>query len=154
MTEQKSNDETVKIVEKAEEHFLEVEDGAKEIPHNQPKRRYGEKVIKGIIIGKGETRAIIRIEDVEKLAALHISYKDMADYFGCKENTFRDHFKTTVDKARLGTKQRLIESMLYNATNKLNPTIQIWLSKQWLAMTDQKINTNEEEILPWLTENE
>jgi len=151
MTDDKSTDETVKIVEKAEEHFIEVESGALDIPHNQPKRRYGEKVIKGIIIGKGETRAIIRIEDVEKLAALHISYKDMADYFGCKENTFRDHFKTVVDKARLGTKQRLIESMVYNATHKLNPTIQIWLSKQWLGMSDQQINSSEDKVLPWLT---
>ena len=146
--------DSVKILEKGEDSFIHVVDGAKPTPHNQPKRRYGEKNITGIIVGRGENQAVIRLEDVKKLAALHLTYKDMADYFGVKENTFRDHFKTEVDKARLGTKQRLIESMIYNATNKLNPTIQIWLSKQWLGMSDQQINNNEDKVLPWLDATE
>jgi len=151
MTDETHNsNEAVKIVQKEEDCFIHVEDGALPVPDNQPKRRYGEKVITGIIVGRGENQAVIRLDDVKKLAALHISYKDMADYFGVKENTFRDHFKTEIDKARLGTKQRLIESMVYNATNKLNPTIQIWLSKQWLGMNDQQINNDEDKVLPWL----
>ncbi len=152
-TDQLSLD-SVKIVQKEEDHFIEIEDGAIEVPESQPKRRYGEVTIKGIIVGRGENKQIIRIEDVKKLAALHISYKDMADYFGVKENTFRCHFKTTIDRARLGTKQRLIESMVYNATNKLNPTIQIWLSKQWCGMSDQQINTDSTNVLPWLEQDD
>jgi len=151
MTEETTSQDTVKIVQKDDEHFVQVEHGAVDIPQNQPKRRYGEKTIKGIIVGRGETQQVIRVEDVEKLASLHLTYSAMAEYFGVKENTFRDHFKTIVDHARLGTKQRLIESMIYTATNKLNPTMQIWLSKQWLGMTDQQINNSEDKVLPWLS---
>mgnify|MGYP003108733305 CR=1 FL=1 len=151
MTDKDNNStDSVKIVQKEDEHFVHIEDGATEVPQNQPKRRYGETLIQGIIVGRGENQAVIRLDDVKKLAALHLTYKDMADYFGVKENTFRDHFKTEIDRARLGSKQRLIESMLYNATNKLNPTIQIWLSKQWLGMSDQQINNDEDKVLPWL----
>ena len=47
----------------------------------QPKRRYAEKTVRGVIVGRGENRQIIPVEEVRKLAALHCSYKDMAEYF-------------------------------------------------------------------------
>ena len=51
-------------------------------PEVQPKRKYGEKTITGIIVGQGDNKKVIRLEDVKKLAELHLTYKDMAAYFG------------------------------------------------------------------------
>jgi AraC-like DNA-binding protein len=147
--------ESVKIIQKDDLNYVAIEDGALETPHNQPKRKYGEKVIHGIIVGRGENKQVINIQDVKKLAALHLTYKDMADYFGVKENTFRDHFKTVCDQARQTTKQRLMQAMLHNAIDKNQPTIQIFLAKNLLGFTSEPINSNvNTSVLPWLEDEE
>jgi hypothetical protein len=53
---------------------------------------------------------------------------------------------------RQKTKQRLMNAMLYNAIEKNQPTIQIWLSKNLLGFTDQPINNDTNQVLPWLDE--
>ena len=120
----------------------------------QPKRRYGEKTVRGIIVGRGENRQIIPLEDVLKLARLNCSYADMARFFGVKESTFKDHFHFEIEKARESIKHRLLESMIENACEKKNPTIQIWLSKNWLAMTDNPVATADQAPLPWSSEDD
>ena len=135
------------------DYYLEIPDGALPEYEAQPKRKYGEKVIKGIIVGRGENKQVINIEDVKKLAALHLTYKDMADYFGCKENTFRDNFRSIVERARQKTKQRLMEAMLETAIVKQNPTILVWTSKNLLGWQDNPINNENVQVLPWLEED-
>ncbi len=132
------------------EDYLVIEDGASEPYRAQPRRKYGESTVKGIIVGQRENRRVIPIEQVRKLAALHLSYRDMAEFFGVKENTFRDNFRYEVERYRQVTKQRLMEAMLTNALEKMNPTVQIWLSKNLLGFTDQPINTESSQVLPWL----
>jgi len=53
---------------------------------------------------------------------------------------------------RQKTKQRLMNAMLYNAIERNQPTIQIWLSKNLLGFTDQPVNTDSNQVLPWLDE--
>ena len=77
----------------------------------------------------------------------------MADYFGCKENTFRDNFRSIVEKARQKTKQRLMEAMLETAIVKQNPTILVWTSKNLLGWQDNPINNENVQVLPWLEED-
>lgn len=146
------SEESAKIIQKENDLLLEVTDGAEEPTRTQPKRKYGEQTITGIIVGQGDNKRVIRIEDVRKLAELHLTYKDMAAYFGCKESTFKDHFHQEVEMGRQKTKQRLMNAMLHNAIDKNQPTIQIWLSKNLLGFTDQPINSDSNQVLPWLDE--
>lgn len=134
------------------EDYIVIEDGASDPYTAQPKRKYGEQTIKGIIVGQRENRRIIPIEQVRKLASLHLSYRDMAEFFGVKENTFRDNFRYEVERYRQVTKQRLMEAMMTNAFERMNPTVQIWMSKNILGWTDQPINTESSQVLPWLDE--
>ena len=76
----------------------------------------------------------------------------MADYFECKTSTFKDHFRKEVEKARALTKQKLMHAMLTNAIDKHQPTIQIWLSKNLLQFSDNPINNDSTNVLPWLDE--
>jgi len=147
-------EESADIVQKDEECLLAVPDGATEPTRTQPKRKYGEKTVTGIIVGQGDNKTVIRLDDVKKLAELHLTYKDMAEYFGCKESTFKDHFHHEVVKSRQRTKQRLMQAMLHNALDKNQPTIQIWLSKNLLGFTDQPINTDSTNVLPWLEQDD
>lgn len=152
-----SNDSTnreQKTLELDGELWYEVGDEYAEKPQRaQPKRKYGEKTVKGIIVGRGENRQIIPLEDVLKLARLNCSYADMSRFFGVKESTFKDHFHFEVEKAREEIKHRLLEAMLTNAIDKLQPTMQIWLSKNWLNMTDQPVAASDTVPLPWNEED-
>lgn len=158
MTEDKDpqntpDSDSAENTQKETETFLEIPDGAKETTLNQPKRKIGEKTVQGIIVGRGDNRRVIRLKDVQKLAELHLSYEAMADYFECKTSTFKDHFRKEVEKARALTKQKLMHAMLTNAIDKHQPTIQIWLSKNLLHFTDNPINNDSTQVLPWLDDN-
>ena len=150
MTTENITPESVETSQKETECYIQVDSGLKEYTYNQPKRKIGEKTVKGIIVGTGDNRAIIPLAEVEKLAELHLTYTHMADYYGVKESTFKDHFRHVVEIGRAKTKQKLMNAMLTNALDKHNPTIQIWLSKNLLGFTDQPINTDEDQVLPWL----
>lgn len=139
-----SDESTVKQV------YLHYEDGSLPEYDAKPKWKTAEKVIHGIVIGRGDNKRVIELETVKKLAALNLSYKDMADFFGCKENTFRDNFRFVVEQGRQKTKHRLMEAMLTNAIDKMNPVMQIWLSKNLLGFTDQPVNTENNITLPWV----
>lgn len=148
------NNDPQSVETEQKEHYIEIPDGASPEYGVTPRRRYGEKTVKGIIIGQGDNRAIIKMEDVKKLASLHLTYKDMALFFGCKETTFRDNFRSVVEKARQTTKQRLMEAMLESAIVKQNPTILVWTSKNLLNWTDNPISTENNQVLPWNDDQE
>jgi AraC-like DNA-binding protein len=143
-TSQKSN-----IIEINGEVYFHDENAIAQDYVAQPRRKFAEKTIKGIVVGRGENRQIIDIEQVRKLAALNCSYADMAKFFGVKENTFRDNFRREVERSRETLKHRLMEAMITNAVDKLNPTVQIWLSKNLLGFQDNPVNTSESVPLPW-----
>jgi len=151
-TDNQSSEQSVTDTQK--DFYLEIEDGALPEYGVTPRRKYGEKTVKGIIIGQGENKRVINIDEVKKLAALHLTYKDMAEFFGCKENTFRDNFRSVVEQSRQTTKQRLMEAMLESAIVKQNPTILVWVSKNLLNWTDNPINTDNNTVLPWNAETE
>ena len=135
-------------------YYVQIDDSYELDKPYQPRRRYAEKTVRGVIVGRGENRQIVAVEEVRKLAALHCSYKDMAEYFQVKENTFRDHFRSEVERARQKLKHRLLESMIENAIHRLNPTTQIWLSKNWLGMNPDAEVTQGEQVLPWIEQDD
>ena len=139
-----SDESTVKQV------YLHYEDGSLPEYDAKPKWKTAEKVIHGIVIGRGDSKRVIELETVKKLAHLNLSYKDMADFFGCKETTFRDNFRFVVEQGRQKTKHRLMEAMITNAIDKMNPVMQIWLSKNLLGFTDAPVNTDNNVTLPWV----
>jgi hypothetical protein len=146
--------ETVETIEKSIVEidnvvYLHDEDATAPEYAAQPKRKYGEKTVKGIVVGRGDFRQVIQLAEVRKLAGLNCSYADMAKFFGVKENTFRDNFRSEVEKARETLKHRLMEAMIENAIDKMNPTVQIWLSKNLLGFTDQPVNNDDVQPLPW-----
>jgi AraC-like DNA-binding protein len=144
----KSEQKTTKEV------YLQFEDGSLPEYDAKPKWKTAEKVIHGIVIGRGDSKRVIELDTVKKLAHLNLSYKDMADFFGCKETTFRDNFRFVVEQGRQKTKHRLMEAMLTNAIEKMNPVMQIWLSKNLMGFQDQPNNTDNNVTLPWVDGDE
>ena len=157
-TKQKSIDDQMSdaqnIKDAPKEVYLQFEDGSLPEYDAKPKWKTAEKIIHGIVIGRGDSKRVIELDTVKKLAHLNLSYKDMADFFGCKETTFRDNFRFVVEQGRQKTKHRLMEAMLTNAIDKMNPVMQIWLSKNLLGFQDAPNNTDNNVTLPWVDGDE
>lgn len=102
----------------------------------------------GIAIGRGDNKRVIDPAQVELIARSHASFKELAEYFGVKEQTFRDNFREIVTKARSNTKVRLRQAQIAVAL-KGNATMLIWLGKQMLGQSDQP-GTGHDELLPWI----
>jgi len=123
-------------------------------PNYQVKQvKYGEKTVQGRVVGRD--KVVIPEEEFYKLACLHTTWKDLSDFFGVPVGTLRDNFADLYIKGTQTTKQKLRQKMLETAMSG-DRVMMIWLSKQYLGMTDSGINDGSEEdnMLPWTTTEE
>ena len=82
-------------------------------------------------------------EQVEKLASFGCSNTEIASFFGCSKDLISKRYSTDVSKGQDKGKIRL-RQMLWKSAEKGNVAMQIWLSKQYLGMSDkQEIKTSE-----------
>ena len=82
------------------------------------------------------------------MACLFSTWKDFSEYYGVPESTLRDNFRDLYIKARQVTKRKLRSKMLETALNG-DRVMMIWLSKQWLSMSDTPTKDSQSDILPW-----
>jgi len=102
--------------------------------------------------GPGRPKVVIDQEQVVKLAKLGANNVEIADFFDCSESVIRNRFSAVLRQSRSHLKMRLRQAMLDSAIHKGNVVAQIWLSKNYLKMTDdgpQDDVAEETKILPW-----
>lgn len=97
----------------------------------------------------GRDKKVIDPEDVRKLAALGCRDREIADFFGVKEDTLRYNFADIMLKGREEMKVSLRRAMLNNAVTNNNAALQIFLAKNFLGMSDTPTNTDDKQPLPW-----
>jgi hypothetical protein len=129
---------------------MSTEDKAQKTPYKVTNIKYGEKTVRGRMIGRAKT--VIPEEQVLELSKLHCTSKEMSEFFDVPLSTFTDNFRDIITKGRLETKQRLRAAQLKLALNG-DRTLLIWLGKNILGQMDQPINTTEDKVLPWLEES-
>ena len=76
-------------------------------------------------------------EQVEKLASFVCSNTEIASFFGCSKDLISNSYSTDVAKGQDKGKIRL-RQMLWKSAEKGNVAMQIWLSKQYLGMSDKQ----------------
>ena len=113
--------------------------------------KYGEKIVTGRVIGRNKT--VIPEEQVAYLAGIHCTNKEMADFFDVPLQTFVDNFRDIITKNHQLTKQRLRKAQLDLALNKHDKTMLIFLGKVLLGQREDAIDTAEDKILPWTSDN-
>lgn len=109
-------------------------------------RKTGTKVVEGVVVGRDQK--VIPPEEVYKLAQIGCKDTEIADWFGVDSNTLRYNFSVELLKGREALKQSLRRAQLTVALNG-NPTMLIWLGKQYLGQSENVLETNENQILPW-----
>ncbi len=102
----------------------------------------------GLVIGRGDTKTVIPPEEVEKLALLHCTNKEIAEFFGIAVKTLEYNFADLIQKARNVTKQRLRRAQLEVAL-KGNVPMLIWLGKNILSQSDSPMDGGDLAPLPW-----
>lgn len=105
-------------------------------------------VEEGLIIGRGNNKKVINPKRVEELATTFASYRELAEFFGVKEQTFRDNFRENVIKGRSNTRMSLRQWQL-SAAKSGNVTMLIWLGKNILGQSDNPMSKEENAALPW-----
>jgi hypothetical protein len=110
-------------------------------------KKITEGVIEGIAVGRDKT--VIPPEQVYELAAIGCTDREIARFFGVKEDTLRYNFADKLVKGREDLNQQLRRAMLRNALSNMNVTMQIWLSKNILGMSDSPVDAEANQPLPW-----
>lgn len=101
----------------------------------------------GIEVGKD--KVVVVPDEVQKLAALWCTYKEMADWFGINVETLKYNFHTEIELGRSETKQALRKTQIDIAL-KGDRTMLIWLGKNILQQSDNPNDTANQTPLPWV----
>lgn len=120
------------------------------MPVEYPNRRdpkVGEKTVEGIIVGRN--KAVIPPQEVYQLAAIGCKDIEIAEWFGISEQSVRYNFKEQLVTGREAIKQSLRRAQLRLALSG-NATMLIWLGKNILGQTEQGLNGQGTEPLPWI----
>ena len=112
-------------------------------------RKTGTKVVEGVVVGRDQK--VIPPEEVFKLAQIGCKDTEIADWFGVDSNTLRYNFSVELLKGREALKQSLRRAQLSVALNG-NPTMLIWLGKQYLGQSENPMESADSQILPWNVE--
>lgn len=118
-----------------------------------PKEKTGPKpkeLVEGTITGLpvGRDKKVIPPQQVEDLAQLGCTDRDIANFFGIKEDTLRYNFADNLVKGREELKISLRRSMIRTAHGG-NAAVLIFLAKNLLGMSDTPVNTEDKKPLPW-----
>lgn len=109
-----------------------------------------EGIVKGYPIGRDKT--IVPPEQVEELAGLGCTNREIAHFFGIEESNVSRHFAANLEKGRSRQKIRLRRAMMDNACKHHNAAVQIFLAKNTLHMSDMGAVSDEDQPLPWTDE--
>ena len=120
--------------------------------YNRKNKKWGTLTKEGLVVGRGDNQKVIPPDEVEKLAKLWCSMQEIADWFGIPRETLKYNFSDLIAKGRAETKQALRRAQLKNALGG-NTSMQIWLGKNILGQSDNPINNESVQVLPWLEED-
>lgn len=122
--------------------------------NDNEKRGPKPKVLKegtymGLEVGRGDNRHIVPPDQVERLAAIGCTDREIAAFFSIKEDTLRRNFAEEIAKGREYQKTRLRQAMFKNACDNMNAAVQIFLAKNILGMSDSPVDSDANAPLPW-----
>lgn len=85
-------------------------------------------------------------EQVYKLASLHCTSREIAEFFDVSVESLRTHFGPIIKKAKAEARQKLRQAQMEVAL-KGNVTMMIFLGKQMLGQSDNGPTENDDTII-------
>ena len=96
----------------------------------------------------GRPKVDIDPEQVLRLARLHCTMQEMADFFGCHRDTLHNNFSAEITKGRAEGNISLRRKQWQVAVEKGNPVLLIWLGKQMLGQVNERLDSESDAPLP------
>ena len=96
----------------------------------------------------GRPKLDIDAEQVKRLARLHCTMQEMADFFGCHRDTLHNNFSAEIDKGRSEGNISLRRKQWQMAVEKGNVVMLIWLGKQMLGQRNEILESDNNAPLP------
>jgi len=96
----------------------------------------------------GRPKVDIDPEQVLRLARLHCTMQEMADFFGCHRDTLHNNFSAEITKGRSEGNISLRRKQWQVAVEKGNPVLLIWLGKQMLGQVNERLDSESDLPLP------
>ena len=113
---------------------------------------WGTKIVEGKLVGRNNV--VIPPEEVEDLASIGCTNRDIANWYGVDESSLSYNFPFELTKGRENLKISLRRAMLKNACVNLNAAVQIFLAKNMLGMSDNGMTTDNSKVLPFTDDDE
>lgn len=113
---------------------------------NRKSVKRGEKTVMCRLVGRDKT--LVPEEEVQHLAEIGSTDREIAEYFDVSESSFRYNFSDILSKGRGKLKQKLRQKQIQVALNG-DRVMLIWLGKQYLGQAETPIGTESEQVLPW-----
>ena len=107
---------------------------------------WGTVTKKGKVIGR--QRVVVPPDEVEHLASLGCTNKEIAEYFQVSESTLAYNFTIDLTKGRHQLRTTLRQAQLRTALTG-NAAMLIWLGKNILGQTDNGLAGDSTKVLPW-----
>jgi hypothetical protein len=110
--------------------------------------KWGEVTKRGLVVGRGHKQRVVPPDEVWRLAEIGCTDKEIAEWFMIDENTLRYNFSVYMTKGRSALKRRLRSVQITTALQG-NPTLLIWLGKNYLGQSDNPLSRDDNFPLPW-----
>ena len=101
---------------------------------------------------RGRPKIEMDYEKIERMAEVGCTKREISYILDIHEDTLarRPEAVEAYDRGAENSKVRLRRAMMFNAIDKGNPTIQIFLAKNMLGMSDQGMTSSDSNgVLPW-----
>lgn len=98
---------------------------------------------------KGRKRIELDREQIQRLASIQCTLKEMAYIMNTSIDTLRRNYLDDIELGKATGRLQLRRAQWRNAVEKDNVTMQIWLGKNILNQTDQPVDEDSSQILPW-----
>lgn len=108
--------------------------------------QYTEITKTALIVGRNAIA--VPPDEVELMAQIGSTDKEIAEHFGIGHDTLRRNFADQLAKGRSNLKQRLRQKQLQVAFEG-NPTMLIFLGKNYLGQADTPQMSNDTQVLPF-----
>jgi hypothetical protein len=96
----------------------------------------------------GRPKLKLDVELIEKLAKIHCSPQEMGFIMGVDYRTIVKHHSDIIEKGKAIGKMTLRRKQFEVAMSG-NPTMLVWVGKQWLSQSDSPISEQDAKALPW-----
>ena len=104
------------------------------------------KEVEGLVVGRD--KKVIPPAEVYKLAQIGCKDREIADWFDIDDNTLRYHFQRELTKGREALKHSLRRAQVSLALGG-NAVMLIWLGKNILGQSDNPMDSDNNQPLPW-----